>query len=121
MEKLDIARDWLPRYTGMPLEQFGTHILLTNFADYVGRFADRLGRVCLRRGGSGAKTAASRSRSRCLAICRFLHCDRDSSTVTATTGSGKRSITRRRVASSKAAEAAASKRSTTLVDARFAC
>ena len=41
MEKLDIARDWLPRYTGMPLEQFGTHILLTNFADYVGRFADQ--------------------------------------------------------------------------------
>ena len=43
MEKLDIARDWLPRYTGMPLEQFGAHIRLTNFADYVGRFADQYG------------------------------------------------------------------------------
>jgi AMP nucleosidase len=41
LSKLDIARDWLPRYTGMPLDRFGDHILLTNFKDYVDRFAAR--------------------------------------------------------------------------------
>jgi|TARA_B110000305_G_scaffold105149_1_gene118267 AMP nucleosidase len=39
--KLEIAKDWLPRYTGMPLEKFGTNILLTNFSNYVESFADR--------------------------------------------------------------------------------
>ena len=39
--KLDIAKDWLPRYTGMPLDKFGHHILLTNFSDYVENFANK--------------------------------------------------------------------------------
>ena len=39
-EKQEIVRDWLPRYTGTPLEEFGEHILLTNFGDYVDRFAE---------------------------------------------------------------------------------
>ncbi|TWT35146.1 AMP nucleosidase [Posidoniimonas corsicana] len=39
--KRDIAQDWLSRYTGMPLEMFGTHILLTNFGNYVRRFSER--------------------------------------------------------------------------------
>ena len=43
MEKLDIVRNWLPRYTGMPLEEFGDYILLTNFSDYLERFAARFG------------------------------------------------------------------------------
>jgi len=38
-EKKDIVANWLPRYTGTPLEDFGEHILLTNFGDYVARFA----------------------------------------------------------------------------------
>ncbi len=38
--KAEIVREWLPRYTGMPLEQFGTHILLTNFQYYVRTFAE---------------------------------------------------------------------------------
>jgi AMP nucleosidase len=42
MDKLDIARDWLPRYTGMPLEDFGEYVLLTNFRNYVDQFAARL-------------------------------------------------------------------------------
>src|SRR5690349_1745541 len=29
--KLDLVQDWLPRYTGMPLNQFGEYVLLTNF------------------------------------------------------------------------------------------
>ncbi len=41
VDKLEIARDWLPRYTGMPLDQFGDYILLTNFGDYVLEFARR--------------------------------------------------------------------------------
>jgi AMP nucleosidase len=40
-EKLNIARNWLPRYTGMPLEQFGEYILLTNFHDYLTQFAEQ--------------------------------------------------------------------------------
>jgi len=40
-EKLEIARNWLPRYTGMPIDQFGDYILLTNFHDYVERFANK--------------------------------------------------------------------------------
>jgi len=40
-DRLDIARNWLPRYTGMPIDGFGDYILLTNFRDYVHRFAQR--------------------------------------------------------------------------------
>src|SRR4029077_9114934 len=39
--KLDIATNWLPRYTGTKIEEFGDYILLTNFHDYVERFAER--------------------------------------------------------------------------------
>ncbi len=41
--KLEIARNWLPRYTGMPIEDFGDYILLTNFRNYVEKFAERCG------------------------------------------------------------------------------
>ena len=37
--KNDIARNWLPRYTGIDLESFGKYILLTNFFHYVELFA----------------------------------------------------------------------------------
>ena len=39
--QLDIVKNWLPRYTGMPINQFGDHVLLTNFKNYVAAFADR--------------------------------------------------------------------------------
>lgn len=39
--KKDIARDWLPRYTGSEVNQLGDHILLTNFPNYVNKFAER--------------------------------------------------------------------------------
>lgn len=39
--KSDIVKDWLPRYTGRPLDQFGEYILLTNFVNYVDLFAER--------------------------------------------------------------------------------
>lgn len=37
--KEEIVKNWLPRYTGEKLENFGEYILLTNFKDYVDRFA----------------------------------------------------------------------------------
>jgi AMP nucleosidase len=39
--KLEIARNWLPRYTGTQLDEFGDYILLTNFHDYLLRFAEK--------------------------------------------------------------------------------
>jgi AMP nucleosidase len=39
-DKTDIVTNWLPRYTGTPLDGFGQHILLTNFGHYVERFAE---------------------------------------------------------------------------------
>ncbi len=39
--KEEIVSNWLPRYTGMPLEEFGQYILLTNFTNYVELFAQR--------------------------------------------------------------------------------
>ena len=41
MKKEQITRNWLPRYTGMPLEMFGSDILLTNFDNYVRSFCER--------------------------------------------------------------------------------
>lgn len=38
--KLEIARNWLPRYTGTQIDEFGDYLLLTNFRDYVDRFAN---------------------------------------------------------------------------------
>ncbi len=39
--KLDIAKNWLPRYTGTKLDEFGDYILLTNFNNYVTKFAEK--------------------------------------------------------------------------------
>jgi AMP nucleosidase len=38
--KEDIVKNWLPRYTGEKLENFGKYILLTNFSNYVRLFAE---------------------------------------------------------------------------------
>ena len=40
-ERLEIARNWLPRYTGMELDGFGDYILLTNFRHYLATFAEQ--------------------------------------------------------------------------------
>jgi AMP nucleosidase len=37
--KKDIVHNWLPRYTGIPLEDFGKYILLVNFNKYLELFA----------------------------------------------------------------------------------
>lgn len=39
--KLQIAKNWLPRYTGTKIDEFGDFLLLTNFHNYVTKFAER--------------------------------------------------------------------------------
>ena len=36
--KKEITENWLPRYTGVPNDQFGKHVLLTNFQGYLDLF-----------------------------------------------------------------------------------
>lgn len=36
-----IVKNWLPRYTGAKLDEFGEYILLTNFGNYVDKFAQK--------------------------------------------------------------------------------
>ena len=71
----DIVENWLPRYTGVPLEKFGDHILLTNFSHYVKLFAQwnrvpvqgkdkpmpnaTAGRITIINFGMGSATAAT--------------------------------------------------------------
>lgn len=42
-DKKSIVENWLPRYTGMALEEFGKYILLTNFTNYLELFAEMHG------------------------------------------------------------------------------
>ena len=39
--KSEIVKNWLPRYTGRPLADFGKFVLLSNFTSYVDMFADQ--------------------------------------------------------------------------------
>jgi AMP nucleosidase len=56
--KDEIVRDWLPRYTGVPLTDFGEYILLTNFHNYVEMFAQQFG-VEIRGAGKPMQTATA--------------------------------------------------------------
>ncbi|MDR3046417.1 MAG: AMP nucleosidase [Bacteroidales bacterium] len=42
MLRNEIVKNWLPRYTGLQLEEFGEYIILTNFKNYVTNFAEML-------------------------------------------------------------------------------
>ena len=42
-DRLSIARNWLPRYTGMAIDEVGDYVLLTNFNAYLERFAEQFG------------------------------------------------------------------------------
>lgn len=71
----EIIENWLPRYTGVPLDEFGDYILLTNFQRYVQLFADwhgvpvrgldksmssaTAGRITMINFGMGSATAAT--------------------------------------------------------------
>lgn len=39
--KQEITRNWLVRYTGLPLDSFAKHIILVNFHEYLVKFAQR--------------------------------------------------------------------------------
>ncbi|MBS3945633.1 MAG: AMP nucleosidase [Melioribacter sp.] len=39
--KLQIAKNWLPRYTGTKIDEFGDYLLLTNFYNYITKFSER--------------------------------------------------------------------------------
>lgn len=41
--KEEIVKNWLPRYTGQPLDKFGQYIILVNFSNYVKMFAEMHG------------------------------------------------------------------------------
>lgn len=41
--KEEIVKNWLPRYTGLELKDFGKYILLCNFSNYIRLFADMHG------------------------------------------------------------------------------
>ena len=48
--KKEIVDNWLPRYTGTPIESFGEYLLLTNFGNYLEIFAERTGAEIMGRG-----------------------------------------------------------------------
>ena len=68
--KLEIAKNWLPRYTGMPLDQFGEYILITNFKDYVTKFSERFSSQI---NGEGKAMQASPIVKRRATSLRVLH------------------------------------------------
>lgn len=60
IDRAHLVNDWLPRYTGMPLAQFGRHILLTNFYSYLLKFSERF-RVRIYGDGTPMQAATSDS------------------------------------------------------------
>lgn len=56
--KEQIVQNWLPRYTGTPVDEFGEYILLTNFINYVQLFAEKFG-VEVRGVGRAMQTATA--------------------------------------------------------------
>lgn len=39
--KLEIAKNWLPRYSGTQIDEFGDYMLITNFKNYVTNFSEK--------------------------------------------------------------------------------
>ncbi len=48
-DKQEIVSNWLPRYTGLSLDEFGEYILLTNFGGYLETFARMTGAIVVGR------------------------------------------------------------------------
>ena len=65
--KLDIVKNWLPRYTGTRVDEIGDYVLLTNFHDYLERFATEF-KVDVRGEGRPMQTATN---ARGLTIINF--------------------------------------------------
>jgi AMP nucleosidase len=58
--KDEIVQNWLPRYTGTPIAEFGEYILLANFINYVELFA-RLFDVEIKGAGRAMQTATAQN------------------------------------------------------------
>ncbi|MCH2042570.1 MAG: AMP nucleosidase [Saprospiraceae bacterium] len=56
--KHEIVENWLPRYTGTALDEFGSYILLTNFSGYVTLFAEQYN-VPIKGKGKAMQTATA--------------------------------------------------------------
>ena len=56
--KQEIVRNWLPRYTGTELDEFGEYILLVNFSSYVVEFAE-MHNVPIKGQGKAMQTATA--------------------------------------------------------------
>jgi AMP nucleosidase len=56
--KAEIVENWLPRYTGTPLSEFGEYILLTNFHNYLEMFSEEF-KVEIRGTGKPMQTATA--------------------------------------------------------------
>lgn len=65
--KLEIAKNWLPRYTGAEIDEFGDYMLLTNFDNYVSKFAENFN--CDIKGEGKPMQAATNSKG--LSIINF--------------------------------------------------
>ena len=65
--KIEITRDWLPRYTGTEIKEFGDYILLTNFSDYITKFSKRFN--CKIKGQGGPMQTATNNKG--LSIINF--------------------------------------------------
>ncbi|TSA30666.1 MAG: AMP nucleosidase [Ignavibacteriales bacterium] len=57
--KLEIAKNWLPRYTGTSIDGLGDYLLLTNFQNYVLKFAKKF--KCNVQGLGGPMQSATNS------------------------------------------------------------
>jgi len=57
--KLEIAKNWLPRYTGTSIDGLGDYLLLTNFQNYVLKFAEKF--KCNVQGLGGPMQSATNS------------------------------------------------------------
>ena len=57
--KEEIVQNWLPRYTGTSLDEFGKYILLTNFGEYVRKFSVRF-KVPVRGEGKPMQTCTNK-------------------------------------------------------------
>lgn len=56
--KQEIVENWLPRYTGTELDEFGEYIILVNFSNYVVRFAE-MHKVEIKGFGKAMQTATA--------------------------------------------------------------
>ena len=71
INKEDITRNWLKRYTGTNIKEYGNWILLTNFQIYVDKFSEKFDVPIM--GLGGAMTSATNRDGLSIINWRSLH------------------------------------------------